>query len=1330
MAQIATESNKRDFLANEITKRIVGPGFAQDVYECQADASDEILTERPQVVYTSGILFPKEEQDNQTASTSPQNQAAEVITSNLFGDPYGKLDPDSEQPSDDEEDAVEETGEDATKTSLFASSEDMENGLSDERAGFKPDIIGLITCLKSNTPSVVIYIDYGRYHLLPESEWERNVKVKLGDKCPIAVLRKTFDYYNVQAQELLKSLGVGSVYDLFNIDTINNTISPKRELSFQVLTADNETVTKNVYASSFPALPQNKAAAIVMKLLSGEEKEIELKTINWEELQSYINLFDSSQNIKDILVRVGWTSLLSHIAYDSASNRVRLINGPFRSGDLNFAKYLFVYDPVREYVLDKLLEYRYFKRETCSVSVTLDLSKDFGKEDLGDGMFLHWKAFYYRKNTAKRYLRILLQNCKIVQPKSGDIPHAFQTVIRLESNGILSYSEPQVSSIDEEFNLNEVLYSDEVVFGKGVNCAVSWESTEEGTPKWIKTTYAPSTIVRSFSTKPDNNVTVMDNICRVHNLSIWGLSDTDIISGLRAFAGYYLDWMKEQQLRSHGDTALNSILDNQKEFYDRLVDNIDYLEATPRAFQCFRLANTAMYIQMLLGRDQKFKQKGRDKSEYTAGDLFFKDCWDYFNDSSLPSENPSFYPFQLAFLIMNVKSTFESNDPYRTEKVDLIWFPTGGGKTEAYLALTALTIAERRTSGHLNTSGVSVIMRYTLRLLTAQQFERASYLICALEYLRQHFINNPVDGYSLGDIPITLGMWIGQSATPNKISDLSLQDKFKAFFTSQSKENNPFPVVYCPWCGCELVGDDRTIGYDRGRSGRRLDDICLNDGCHFHTGLPIYYVDEQLYNNPPTLLFATVDKFAQLTTKTAGSLFGVGTDRRKPDLIIQDELHLISGPLGSLVGLFESLVEELSTEKDRNGIIVRSPKIIASTATTRNTKQLIKQLYERDVVTFPASGIRYDNNFFSHVVSVKESKRLYLGLSPTGHSSSELEIRTIASELVAKEKLITEWLSSKGVPLDESSIYNAICPDGKLIEELDLYWTQVLYYINLKSLGRTHSRFSQEIKATVENIRRFSATYPQLSFILDGFYTRNTEFTSRQNSAQIKRLLIKADEPTIIEKPQPDVLRIESQMDVVQATNMISVGIDIDRWNVMMMVGQPLTTSVYIQASSRAGRHHQGLIVNIFNSLRSRELSYYENYTSYHQVFYKYVEPLSATSFTEMTLDKLIINLFVGYMVLIKDKNLLVDVTLSDKIDFVNWMALRANAVGVQSSLLSSLSLIVDDVYKKLQSIDTPTHHYSFSDIVTKPMLLSEKNIPHLMKSLRDVEQNTYLNYE
>ena len=474
------------------------------------------------------------------------------------------------------------------------------------------------------------------------------------------------------------------------------------------------------------------------------------------------------------------------------------------------------------------------------------------------------------------------------------------------------------------------------------------------------------------------------------------------------------------------------------------------------------------------------------------------------------------------------------------------------------------------------------------------------------------------------------------------------------------------------------------------------------------------------------LIFATVDKFAQLNTKTAGQLLGVGKDTRKPDLIIQDELHLISGPLGSIVGLYETLVEELSTEKDNNGNIIRKPKIIASTATTRNTKLLGKQLYARNIISFPASGVRYSDNFFSHILDADKSLRLYMGLAPTGHTAAELEIRAIASELVAKEKLITEWLKSQGISLNNRvAIISALTSNGKLIKDLDLYWTQVLYYMNLKSLGRTHSRISQEIKATLENMKRFTESYPELSFISDGFYVRNTEFTSRQNSAQVKHLLIKADEATQISESQPNIWKVESQMDLVQATNMISVGIDIERWNVLMMVGQPLTTAEYIQASSRSGRRHKGLVVNLYNPIRARELSYYENYTSYHQVFYKFVEPLSATTFTEMTLDKLILNLYVGYMVLILNKDTVGAVTISDKNQFIKWLQNRASCAG-SANINSSILLIVDNIFNKLSKLS----NHSFAKLNTKKDLLPKANLANLMKSLRETEPNTYLLYE
>ena len=243
---------------------------------------------------------------------------------------------------------------------------------------------------------------------------------------------------------------------------------------------------------------------------------------------------------------------------------------------------------------------------------------------------------------------------------------------------------------------------------------------------------------------------------------------------------------------------------------------------------------------------------------------------------------------------------------------------------------------------------------------------------------------------------------------------------------------------------------------------------------------------------------------------------------------------------------------------------------------------------------------------------------------------------------------------------------------------------------------------------------------------MDGFYVRNTEFTSRQNSAQIKHLLIKADEATQISESQPNVWKVESQMDLVQATNMISVGIDIERWNVLMMVGQPLTTAEYIQASSRSGRRHKGLVVNLYNPIRARELSFYENYTSYHQVFYKFVEPLSATTFTEMTLDKLILNLYVGYMVLIMNKNKFGDVTSYDKDQFTRWLCNRANYAG-SSSINSSISKIIDELYKDLSKLSG----YRFAEISQNKNLLPDKTKrSNLMKSLREIEPNTYLRYE
>lgn len=670
---------------------------------------------------------------------------------------------------------------------------------------------------------------------------------------------------------------------------------------------------------------------------------------------------------------------------------------------------------------------------------------------------------------------------------------------------------------------------------------------------------------------------------------------------------------------------------------------------------------------------------------------------------------------------MNVKSTFENDDPYRNDNVDLIWFPTGGGKTEAYLALTALTIAERRTSGDADVSGVSVIMRYTLRLLTAQQFERASFLICALEFLRNELSQRTEYNLTLGGDKITLGMWIGSASTPNKLNDLNggkYAQYFAAYNNGIKPETNPFPISYCPWCGCKLEAEDKK-GYNRNGELH-----CLNNSNCSFDALPIIYIDEALYKNPPTLLFATVDKFAQLNNTEKGQMFGAGTNRRRPDLIIQDEMHLISGPLGSLVGMFETMVEEICTKKDDNGNIVRRPKIIASTATTRNTLNLIKQLYARTVKTFPVSGVRYSDNFFSHVLKYSESKRLYMGLAPTGHSASELEIRSIAAEIVAKEKMISEYLSEKDVDIkNKEAVYNAISINSHLIKDIDNYWSLVLYYMNLKNLGRTHSRMGQEILANVESMRAYLYEYPALNFVTNGFQTRTEEFTSRQESSRIKSLLVEAESaPELVPSPMYNI-SVKYNMDIVQATNMISVGIDIARWNVMFMVGQPLTTAEYIQSSSRVGRTTHGLVVNIYNSIRNRERSFYENYVPYHQEFYKFVEPLTATTFTPITLEKLIYNLYLCYMGAVLGHDRPSGITLKDINDFKSIMIHR-NAVITSNAVLREL---IDDKIDEIHEYFTdPARNNS-----TFSILQNEKELnARVMNSLRDIESNTYIKYE
>ena len=1330
-----TNKDERDFIASEIKKRIIGPGYTEGVFACKSDASDEILDNRPIVMYTGGILYPQKSNEaddtidvNDVSVIDDMLQTTNDGRESLFGD----ID-------NTNADDVDDT--DSESSRIDKESNQLDLGIAD-RADFKPSHIGVIFCVSEDTRSIDVDVKYGIYHVLDNTKKENdsileNVRVKLG-RCSLEQLKNTFSYYDAYPNILteIRLFGANKMEDLFFVDENNLTISPRR--IFKRVDAQTH---KDIYlqASSFPDLPRNKVARLLTKLFNNPTKSLDLPIgLDWEAVSTAIKEIEKLPSLGSLLQNNGWNNIISNLSYDNENKKVRITNGAFNIPENeNLSSILFVDDPVKNHLLPLLLQYRYFHREQ-KILQTYSLSLDKKPEpyllpDSNDSLRLHWKTMLRVDHNGKKhkYVQILLENAKkkIKKQLAEDFIH--QAELKVSSSGILSYSEPHRSSIaDKEYDVNEILYSDIKIYAKGVNCGAKWNITEN--TREVMTTYTPSQLAVAFN--PESNKSSISDACDVFDLTIWSkLHKDEILNRFRDIAKAYEEWHKTQQVLADSNSVLNDTLNEQKEFLERLNENIDYLDSNEDAYRCFQLANTAMYIQMIISRDSYFK-KNREMSEFTDNASFNDPTlWDRFKSGD---QRPKYRPFQLAFLLMNVKSTFENEDPYRNDDVDLIWFPTGGGKTEAYLALTALTIAHRRLVSP-NDDGISVVMRYTLRLLTAQQFERASFLICAMEYLRRHINDNK---FSLGNSPITIGMWIGKASSPNKYDDLK-QGKYRRFVRylngqpTDSSSANPFPISYCPWCGCKMITpgmNGRFInGYDRlsERNGGVIH--CINQACTFQNTLPIMFIDEQLYETPPTLLFATVDKFAQLKDKKTGSLFGCREDnRRKPDLIIQDELHLISGPLGSLVGMYESMIEEVCTEHDENGQIIRRPKIIASTATTRNTQRLIKQLYARNVRSFPVSGVRYNDNFFSEALPKSESKRLYMGIAPTGHSASELEIRSIAAQIVAKELLFVSELKCAGVDLNNVTEVTYYLLAGQesspLKAELDDYWTLVLYYNNLKSLGRAHSRIGQEIRSNAESMRRYLDEYPSLDFICRNFHQRTEEFTSRQESSRIKELLVDAEARTSLVQDNNHRIRVTSNMDIVQATNMISVGIDIARWNTMMIIGQPLTTAEYIQSSSRVGRTVDGLVINLYNPLRTRELSFYENYLPYHSAFYKHVEPLMATTFTEQTINKLVTNLYLCYMGAVKGYTRNSDVTDNDKENLKALLLSRCKKTSdnvFYGSLEEYIKKEVDEVYENFNN-HPQTPFWRF-------MRDNGRDLSHpLMNSLRDIESDTYIYYD
>ena len=650
----------------------------------------------------------------------------------------------------------------------------------------------------------------------------------------------------------------------------------------------------------------------------------------------------------------------------------------------------------------------------------------------------------------------------------------------------------------------------------------------------------------------------------------------DILAALRGMAEDYRSWIDHtegslpQGLSETLLSAARTNLANCRRCHERMLEGISVLADDSQAMLAFRLMNRAMLVQQF---HSSLDDRGLDDPRVDPPE-------DY---RDLPKGKGRWRPFQLAFVLMNIAGMTDPDHPER-RLVDLIWFPTGGGKTEAYLGLTAYTICLQRMRGA--PAGVQVLMRYTLRLLTAQQFQRASSLILALEAIRREAYL----GADLGNDEISIGLWVGEGLSPNRRADAKRAlDKMKQDRWAQ----NPFQVLVCPWCAVELNNRTR-YGYvlekapDSGERSVRF--RCPDEGCRFGTkaNMPVLVVDDEIYATPPTLLIGTVDKFAQIAWhQDAGRLFGLHTDAPPPSLVIQDELHLISGPLGTVVGLYETAIDRLCT---RDG---HTHKIVASTATIRRAARQCLDLYDRDAFEFPPQAVRAGESYFAYE-DTKVPGRRYVGVLGSAVKSHQTSLVRICAPL----------LQFANAPIAEGR------DDRRDI--VDPYGTLVWYFNSLRELGHAATLSVGDIPEFLKGLRhRLGIPYT------DSRYIREiVELTSRCEADEIPEILKQLKVPWR-RNPQG-----APPVDILLATNMIAVGVDVPRLGLFVMSGQPKSTSEYIQATSRVGRSYPGLVVTVYTQTKSRDRSHYERFVAYHQSLYRHVEPTSVTPFSPQARER------------------------------------------------------------------------------------------------------------
>ncbi len=1006
-----------------------------------------------------------------------------------------------------------------------------------------------------------------------------------------------------------------------------------------------------------------------------------------------------------------------------------------------------------------------------------------------------------QSNQSREIKTITIINHKInkggKQKKSEDC--IFHPEIRITNEDTFCYFEDQTDLnllSQEDLNL-KLLFKNYNIYAQGHGISVNWH-LENRKVNCVYTEVLPKEKVNGVELNPkifwDCDILYIKRLSgkTIYTEYNW----ENIKSELLSFANLYEEWINGQFLQIE-DLFLDPLLkekaknnlDKCKILYTRMVKGVEILTLNLEARKAFEDANKAMFMQRVMADFSKHRMaservKQNDSSTDDSLPEFINIPFNASSNSLWKNGKLTFdslnydkkgnlarwRPFQLAFLLSQIEGIIDPKSEDR-DTVDLIWFPTGGGKTEAYLGLTAFTIFFRRLSAKkiFNSpdkgAGVTVLMRYTLRLLNKQQFERATILICACDLIRRKEPNH------YGKIRISNGIWMGRSMTPNSEDDQQKDyadyiKKINSCKPPNTYKSSP-PLLSCPCCGNRLVREISNKisvgrwGYFRLKNNRGIETgryliACTNTHCEFHTStlnyqnentIPVFEVDETIYHERPSLLFSTVDKFVQLAWKTeAFNLFNIEFQNNQilrlfpsPELIIQDELHLISSALGTIYGVYETVLDKLCNEN--NGC---SPKIVGATATVRNAEEQCKRLYgKKKFLQFPPAAIDADDSFYAKKITEEDPKnRLYVGFMPSGVTTSTALIRLTS---VLLERIPTITVSN---------------------EELDKYYTLVVYFNALKELGKFRTFITDDIvayrKMLANNFNTFVKQFNysglcELSSVMtsdeitkgldklekttlpknldtnnilvkklyesgirtvldfktakganvwksflnkDLFSSINLEFSGNSNTDYITFF------NAVLElfKDQPDPIQI------APATNMISVGVDIPRLNTMIINGQPKTAAEYIQASSRVGREDKGVVFSFLSPTKNRDRSHYEQFKAFHQAYYYHVESSSVTPYSRSALEKVLPTVLVALTRSLYLKGAQGSFS-SDEIEYKEFITNILNDIKIKSSkiypqfeakqIAESIDIIQQDFESRLLGLNGDRRLAKYSDFMS-----------------------------